>query len=121
MYGSKISTIRLARGYTQDYIAEKLGIKQNQYSKIEKDEKIKVDDSLLKRIADVLGVSIDDIKSPTPVVMNFHNCSYNAPNGTQNNYINEKAMEVLFTQIEIKDKQLAEKDKYIEQLIEKLS
>lgn len=113
MYGSKISTIRLARGYSQDYVAEKIGIKQNMYSKIEKDEKIKVDDIILKKIADVLGVSIEDIKSPTPVVMNFHNSPYNAPFGTQHNFINEKVLEQLFLQLSIKDK-------YIEQLLSKL-
>lgn len=31
----------------------------------------KIDEKTLTAIADVLGVSIDDIKSPTPIIMNF--------------------------------------------------
>ena len=72
-----------------------------------------VDDILLEKIAKVLGVTIEDIKSTTPVIMNFHNSPYNVPYGTQNNYINEKAMEQLFLQLSIKDNQ-------IQQLINKM-
>lgn len=39
MYGAKISSIRLARGYTQEYMAKKLGMEQTTYSKIEHDVK----------------------------------------------------------------------------------
>lgn len=113
MYGSKIATIRLARGYSQEYVAEKIGIKQNMYSRIEKDDKVKVGDELLKKISDALGVSVEDIKSPTPVIMNFHNSSYNAPFGTNNNNLSDKVLEQLIAQ-------LAVKDKYIEQLIAKI-
>lgn len=58
---------------------------------------------------------MEDIKSPTPVIMNFHNSkdAYNAPFGTQNNSINEKVIDQLIAQ-------LAVKDKYIEKLIAKL-
>ena len=31
MYGAKISPIRNARGYTQEYVSTKLGIAQNTY------------------------------------------------------------------------------------------
>jgi transcriptional regulator with XRE-family HTH domain len=72
MYGSKIATIRQARGYTQNYIAEKLAMKQTEYYRIEKDKALKIQDGLLQKIAETLGVSIEDIKSPTPVIMNFH-------------------------------------------------
>ncbi len=76
MYGAKITSIRQARGYSQQYVAEKLGMAQNAYSKIERDEKIKIDDRLLGKLAETLGVSVDDIKSPTPIVMNFHHSPY---------------------------------------------
>lgn len=73
MYGSKIAAIRLTRGYTQDYVAKSIGVDQRTYSRIEKDEKVIVDDMMLEKIAQTLGVSKEDIKSPTPIIMNFHN------------------------------------------------
>ena len=63
MYGAKISAIRLARGYTQEYIANQLNIEQTSYSKIEHDLKTRISDDLLFKIAEALGVSIDDIKA----------------------------------------------------------
>lgn len=55
MYGTKITSIRLARGYTQEYVAKQIGLDQQSYSKIEKDNKVKVSDELLSKIAEVLG------------------------------------------------------------------
>ncbi len=107
MYGAKINSIRLARGLKQEYVAEKLGINQKAYSRIETDEKVKIDDPLLQKIAEVLGVSVDDIKSPTPIVMNFHNSSYSGQINGQYN-ANEKLIEQLSNQLKVKDKQIEE-------------
>lgn len=71
MYGAKITSIRMARGYTQEYMAKKVGIDQQTYSRIEKDAKSKIDDTLLSKIAETLGVSLEDIKCPLPIVMQF--------------------------------------------------
>ena len=107
MYGSKISLIRNARGYSQEYVATKLGIAQNTYWKIEKNEKGNIDNEMLDKIAEILGVSSDDIKSPNPIVVSFNNSPYNAPFGRQNNYINEKVVEQLVTQLKVKDEIIA--------------
>src|SRR5690606_41740691 len=72
MYGAKIAMIRNARGYTQEYMARQLGMAQNTYSRIEKDESDKLGDELLDKIAACLGVTKEDIKSPTPIVINLH-------------------------------------------------
>lgn len=103
MYGSKISMIRLARGYTQDYMAKKLGIAQNVYSKIEKNEKSTIDETMLEKIALLLGVSTEDIKSPTPIVMSFLNREFDRAEVTQNNYSSERVIEELNKQIKHKD------------------
>lgn len=71
MYGQKIFVIRQARGFTQSYMAKKLGIEQSSYARIESNEKKHVSDDELKSIAAVLGVSIDDIKNHLPVIVNF--------------------------------------------------
>ncbi len=77
MYGAKIQTIRLARGYTQDYVAKKSGVLQSVLSNIEKNEEKKVTDVTLEKIAEVMGVSIEDLKNPTPIVMSFRNNWHN--------------------------------------------
>ncbi len=112
MYGAKITVIRLARGYTQDFLARQLNIEQTSYSKIEHDIKVKVSDELLGKIAVALGVTIEDIKSPTPIIMNFHNNPQNASSCTFNNSdeVTEsflKIMEILKSQIENQNKILS--------------
>ncbi len=58
--GKKISKIRELRGFKQDYLATQLGISQQQISKIEQSEK--VEDEVLERIAEILGVTTEGIK-----------------------------------------------------------
>lgn len=105
MYGAKISSIRLARGYSQDYISNKLGISQKEYSKIERNEKIKLDEALLDKIASSLGVSVDDIISPTPIVMSFNDNLYSGEYN-QDATINESIISELTSQLNVKDKQI---------------
>ena len=59
--GKKISRIREIRGIKQDFLAGELGVSQQTISKIEQSEE--VDDSMLEKIADVLGVSAEAIKN----------------------------------------------------------
>ena len=95
MYGAKISSIRLARGYSQDYMANKLNIKQANYSKIESDQTHNHDEDLIQKIANILEVSVSDIKSPMPIVMNFNNSTNNTPYGTLNNNIQQDILDEL--------------------------
>jgi len=105
MYGSKIASIRLARGYTQDYIAKQIGVDQRTYSKIEKDEKVRLNDDLLDKIADALGVSVEDIKSPTPIIMTFDNSPYS---GQYNNItsIDKSIIDTLNEELKVKNEQI---------------
>lgn len=59
--GQKVERIRLFRGVKQEYVANKLGISQQQYSKIEQQEKI--EDDVLEKIAEILGVTMETIKN----------------------------------------------------------
>lgn len=59
--GQKIERLRTFRGFKQEYLASKLGISQQQVSKIEQQEDI--EDELLKQIADILGVTPEVIKN----------------------------------------------------------
>lgn len=70
MYGTKIRMVRELRGYSQDYVAEKLGIAQNSYSKIEANH-TKLSADMLQKIAIVLEISPMDIMSQQPAIINL--------------------------------------------------
>lgn len=108
MYGEKIRMIRELRNYSQEYVAEQLGIKQNSYSKIERNE-TKLTAEMLQKISTLFGVSPIDIISSQPAIVNFQ------PNqGTQQSfgYIEN----FISSQKEIYDKMIAGKDAEIERL-----
>ena len=83
-----------------------LGIRQEDYSRIENNQKKIVDDGLLEQIADALGVGVQDIKSPTPIVMRFNHSQYNLQNGTLNQQSKERTIEELTQQLRVKDEQI---------------
>lgn len=58
--GKKVERIRMFRGIKQEYLANKLGLSQQAFSKLEQQETI--EEELLKQIADILGVTTDVIK-----------------------------------------------------------
>ena len=60
--GNKIKKIREFKNLTQEHVANKLGVSQSNYARMEKDE-IKVTDIRLKQIAEILQVTEDDIKN----------------------------------------------------------
>jgi transcriptional regulator with XRE-family HTH domain len=59
--GKKIERVRKLRGLTQDEVAKGLGITKQAVSKIEQSENI--EEERLKQVADVLGVTLDGLKS----------------------------------------------------------
>ena len=59
--GRKVLQMRELLGFTQEAVAEKLGISQQAVSKIEQSEKI--DASMLDRVAKALGVTAESIKN----------------------------------------------------------
>ena len=115
MHGQKIRIIRELRGFSQEYLANKLGIAQNSYSKIETN-RTKLNTEMLTKIADSLEVSVNDILSNQPVFVNFHgdDLPTKSKDGKNNSEVN---------QINWLEKLLIEKNKEIERLskiIEKL-
>lgn len=59
--GEALTTLRLARGYTQGDLAALLGVSQPTVNRYEHDER-QPDDDTLQRIADVLGVTVDFLR-----------------------------------------------------------
>ena len=59
--GDKIKKIRDLKGLKQDEVAAKLNISTQAYSKIERNE-TKVDSERLEQLANIFGISADDIQ-----------------------------------------------------------
>jgi transcriptional regulator with XRE-family HTH domain len=68
--GKKIIRIREIRRMKQDHLAMELGVSQQAISKIEQSEE--VDSAMLDKIAEVLGVNAEAIKSFSDEVLIFH-------------------------------------------------
>ena len=70
MLGSRIKALRIAKNFTQEQVAEKIGKKKKKYARIESGvNSITLD--ILSKIAEVLGVTVGDITrvlDETPVV-----------------------------------------------------
>jgi len=76
--GNKIKKIREFKNYTQDYMAGKLGISQNAYSKIETGQS-KLDTDRLQEISDLLDV-------PVETILNDHLQIFNSNTGHVDKY-----------------------------------
>lgn len=71
--GEKIRQIRTSKGFSQEYIGQKLGVSQNVISNIESGNKIPNIEELLK-ISEVLEVSPVELFD-VPVNIEFNNCT----------------------------------------------
>jgi transcriptional regulator with XRE-family HTH domain len=111
MFGGKIRLIRIARGLSQEDVANNLKIEQSAYSKWE-NNKIKISDDQLEKLANFFGVTIEDIKSQEPILINFNQQSSNIGGIHHNNQvsygINEDLLKSLQNQLSIKDSQINE-------------
>jgi transcriptional regulator with XRE-family HTH domain len=100
--GEKIRQIREMKGFTQEYLAQQLGISQRAYSKMEREE-IKIDWNKITDIAKVFEMEPVDLVSFDDNLI-FHNCTQSGKFQNFNNYIPEKLIE----QYEARIKQLEE-------------
>lgn len=111
--GHKIRSIRIIKDVSQDYVAEKLGISQPAYSKIESNE-TKLPYNKVEEIASILGVDVDEMLNFDKSNI-FNNCNQSGTFSGVNNTFT-------FTGEDLKDvyeKLLEEKEKRI-QLLEEL-
>jgi transcriptional regulator with XRE-family HTH domain len=84
--GRKISRIRELRGMKQEALAAELGISQQAISKLEQSEKI--EDEVLLKVANVLGVSSEAIKnySDEAVITYFNTFNDNSFSNSQGTF-----------------------------------
>jgi len=83
--GRKIKKLRELRNYTQDYMADQLGISQPAYSKMETDE-TEINHVRLTQIAKVLDISVQDILAFDERVFFNQMNNHNAAGYTINQY-----------------------------------
>jgi transcriptional regulator with XRE-family HTH domain len=103
--GENIRKIRTIKGYSQDYVASKLKMSQNNYSRIELDQnKLNLDQ--LYEIGHVLEVDVTDILHFHEKYI-FHSTSYNQAEGetksgvfNNDSLIAEMKQDILFLQEE---------------------
>ena len=111
--GNKIKKIREFKNLTQEHVANKLGVSQSNYARIEKDE-VKITDVRLKQIAEILEVTEEEIKNLDESIIfnitNWHN-STAGQNCIVNNYHISPEIQKLY---EDKIKLLEEKIQYLE-------
>ncbi len=108
MYGNKIRTLRMLRGYSQEFMAENLGMTQTSYSRIETNQQ-KLTAEVLEKIAGLLGVTTVDITSNEPVIIQNNASNQGTQIGHNENYFAE--------QKELYQKIIDSKEKEIERLI----
>ena len=117
MYGNKIRSLRLLRGYSQEYMATELDITQTTYSLIETDKQ-KLTVPMLERLAQVLGVSVPDITSNEPLIIQNNASNYGAQGRIENFFADQK--ELYQKIIDSKDKEIDRLTKQVESLIKLL-
>ncbi|MDR0364522.1 MAG: helix-turn-helix domain-containing protein [Bacteroidales bacterium] len=87
--GSNIKQIRELRNYSQEYVAQELGISQSTYARIESGTIIpKID--RLQRIAEILEIDISFLLNTT----NVFNIVFNAA-ANQSGYINNQSNNII--------------------------
>jgi transcriptional regulator with XRE-family HTH domain len=113
---NKIRMLREGVGYSQDYVAKKLNITQQAYSKIEKNP----DNATLERLkqlSEVLGVKINSIVGDDDMYIqqNFHQQGGNAATVMYVTGLADRERESLLQQISSLQKQVEVLTKIIEQ------
>jgi transcriptional regulator with XRE-family HTH domain len=104
--GTRIKRFRELKNLTQEHIAEKLGISQNSYSRLE-NESVKITTERLKEIAVVLDVPAEYLLNTDAPIYNFsNNASIKYAGQFENIYDGQK--ELLQKTIEILETQLKE-------------
>ncbi len=121
MIGGKIRTFRMLRGFSQEHMAAKLGIDQTKYSRIESSKQKPAED-LLKNIADLLGVSVADINSNEPVIINNNASNKGTQIGhNENFYADQKELyEKLINTQKAENERLAKQNETLSKQIEQL-
>lgn len=75
MMGQKLRLFREFRNYSQEYIAEKLGITQTAYSRVENNQ-TKMTAERLSQLADILQVPVSELLSDKEPILQCHHAAF---------------------------------------------
>lgn len=112
---NKVRMLREGIGYSQEYVANKLDISQQAYSKLEKNPDSATLERL-KQLSEVLGVSINSIVGDEDMFIqqNFHQQGGNASTVMYMTGLADRERNVLLQQIQQLENQIAILTKIIE-------
>jgi transcriptional regulator with XRE-family HTH domain len=115
--GKKVRKIRELKGFTQEYLAEQLGISQRAYSKLERDE-VKMSWDKIVAISRTLEVRPEDLVTfNEETIFNF-----NSQSGGQSGKIENLVIQIpekLIEQYESRISELQEEIKFLRGLVNK--
>jgi len=112
--GHKIKKLRELKNYSQEFMAERLGISQTQFSKIERDES-DMNISRLKEISDILGMRVEDVLTfDERYVFNAFDHGQAAVN-IYNQQINDQVQKLYEEKIQLLEEIIKLKDQLINQ------
>jgi len=115
MYGAKIKAFRMMRGFSQEYMADRLNVTQATYSKIE-GNKQRATPEQLETLAHELGVTVADITSNEPIVILNQASNQGAQGHIEHFYADQK--ELFEKLIESKDAEISNMKEIIQSLKE---
>ncbi len=116
LLGTKIKKMRELRNFTQEYIAEKLGITQSGYSKMETGE-VEIPFIRLEQIAIILSVKVEDLINFDE--KNVFNVTHNSGGINGNNNI-QNDVEKIGKIYEDKITKLEKENEYLKSVIDRL-
>lgn len=122
----KIKQKRKEQGYSQDYMANQLGITTSAYSKMERGE-TKIDIDRLKQLSETLKTDVIDLLSDENIVIAYngdHSVNVNGYSATQTNHVDEnqrKDWNRMFEHLEGEVTTLRQKNDQLLKLVEKLT
>ncbi len=115
--GNKIKKIRELKNYTQEYMADRLGINQSGYSRIENDTS-DITLSQIDKLSEIFNIKVDDLLNFDEKFV-FNNSNFNTFFGNYYNEMNEKEKELHQRELELHLKTiklLEDKISFLEQM-----
>ncbi len=115
--GNKIKKIRELKNYTQEYMADRLGINQSGYSRIENDTS-DITLSQIDKLSEIFNMKVEDLINFDEKFV-FNNSSFNTFFGNYYNNMNEKEKELYQKELELHLKTiklLEDKISFLEQI-----
>jgi len=119
--GHKLRKLRMDSNYTQEYLAEVLGVSQKTYSNME-NNKTAISADTLQKIAEEYGIEVADLLQDGKIVVQNNSSKDSSTGGIIYNHMSEKLIEQYEARIEeLKEqvKELKNQNALLKDLLEK--